>query len=416
MEPKRIVLLSTNDITGGAAVVTLRLMHALRRLGHDARMIVLNKRGEDQYVCNPGIFFCRKQKFLSERLQIFLSNGYSRRNLFKVSTASTGMPLHRHPLVRNADVIMINWVNQGLLSLDSLEKIASLGKKIIWTMHDMWCMTGICHHAFECDRYMQACGNCPFLGSKASSGDLSAKVWRRKKQLFDKIPIQFVAVSSWVKEKALQSSLLRGKNIEVIPNAFPVDDFKTTPERPPEGLMVGRYKYVICFGAVSIEDPVKGVGYAIDALNILVDEHPEIAARSIAIFFGRVRSDNLFEKLRFPYLACGTLRDHVTLHQLYCASKVVLSTSLYECLSGTLIEGQSSGAIPVSFGRGGQADIIDHKVNGYIARYLDPHDIARGIIWAVNSGISREDLHDSVARRFSAPAIAQRYIDLIDRM
>ena len=35
----RVALLSTNDIAGGAAIVTLRLTHALRRAGVEATMV-----------------------------------------------------------------------------------------------------------------------------------------------------------------------------------------------------------------------------------------------------------------------------------------------------------------------------------------------------------------------------------------
>ena len=36
----KITFISTNDTVGGAAIVTLRLMEALRGLGEDARMVV----------------------------------------------------------------------------------------------------------------------------------------------------------------------------------------------------------------------------------------------------------------------------------------------------------------------------------------------------------------------------------------
>lgn len=237
-----------------------------------------------------------------------------------------------------------------------------------------------------------------------------------KKALYDGLPVKFVAVSNWLREKANRSSLLRGHDIAVIPNAFPVNSFPTTSERPFEMPYKNYFKNIITFGAVRLDDPIKGIRYAVDALNILYDEEPEIAAGAIAIFFGSTRSDDILQNLKFPHVALGTISDPTTLHQLYCASKVVLSTSLYESLPGTLIEGQSSGAIPVTFGNGGQADIIDHRINGYIATFPDTRDIANGIKWAINSDISREDLHDSVAEKFSSTTIARRYLDLIDKM
>lgn len=415
-DKKKIVLVSHNDILGGAAIVTFRLMKALRALGHDAEMLVFNKMGDDPDVHQIGLRPMRGWKFIIERAKIMRNNGYSRENLFKVSTASDGMAIHRNRRIRNADVVMINWINQGMVSLSGLRHLCQQGKKVIWTMHDMWCMTGICHHALECTAYRNQCGNCRFLGEKAAPDDLSHKVWLKKKALYDGLPVKFVAVSNWLREKANRSSLLRGHDIAVIPNAFPVNSFPTTSERPFEMPYKNYFKNIITFGAVRLDDPIKGIRYAVDALNILYDEEPEIAAGAIAIFFGSTRSDDILQNLKFPHVALGTISDPTTLHQLYCASKVVLSTSLYESLPGTLIEGQSSGAIPVTFGNGGQADIIDHRINGYIATFPDTRDIANGIKWAINSDISREDLHDSVAEKFSSTTIARRYLDLIDKM
>lgn len=95
---------------------------------------------------------------------------------------------------------------------------------------------------------------------------------------------------------------------------------------------------------------------------------------------------------------------------------MVLSTSLYETLPGTLIEGQASGCLPVTFDRGGQADIITHKVDGYLAPFGDIKEIAAGIIWALSQKPDRQALHNSVRRRFSGRIIARRYIDLFNEL
>ena len=50
---------------------------------------------------------------------------------------------------KEADVIHLHWVNQGLLSLNDIKKMTQSGKPMVWTMHDMWACTGICHHARE---------------------------------------------------------------------------------------------------------------------------------------------------------------------------------------------------------------------------------------------------------------------------
>lgn len=50
----RVALLSTNDIAGGAAIVTLRLTHALRRAGVEATMVAARRSGDDPVVAAAG--------------------------------------------------------------------------------------------------------------------------------------------------------------------------------------------------------------------------------------------------------------------------------------------------------------------------------------------------------------------------
>lgn len=410
----KIVVLSHSDILGGAAIVSFRLMQEFRRLGHQVKMLVFNKQSDDPDVIQVGNNISRSFVFLAERLDIFLHNGLSRKELFKVSSGRYGLNLANNSYVKEADAVMLNWINQGLLSLSAIRRMGREGKKIIWTMHDMWCMTGICHYAHECERYMQFCGECPFLKSKHLN-DMSHRVWLRKKSLYDTTKIRFVSISSWQRQNALQSSLMAERDITRIPNAFPVDSFPVKPIRPGEFPGTKGFKNIIVFGAARLDIPIKGLKYAIEALNILVEEHPEFAAKSVAVFYGNVRDAEIFNTLRFPHLLTGTINDPLALQQLYSHAKIVLSTALYEILPGTLIEGMSSGAIPVAFGMGGQVDIIDHKENGYIAEYLNSRDVAEGILWAAASGIKREKQHQYVVNRFSANAIANRYLALIER-
>lgn len=110
------------------------------------------------------------------------------------------------------------------------------------------------------------------------------------------------------------------------------------------------------------------------------------------------------------------MNDWRLLRQLYAAASVVLSTSLYETLPGTLIEGQAAGCLPVTFGRGGQADIVTHLKDGYIAEYKNPESVADGIIWALSQKPDREALHESVRERFASNTVAQRFIALFNEL
>lgn len=411
----KVTFISHSDLLGGAGVVTWRLMQALNAKGVDARMIVYTKYSDSDKVAVTGSRFSRGWNFTLERLGILAKNDFNRGDLFKVSVADRGMPLWRHPWVTDADVINLAWINQGLLSLDGIRRIAALGKPIVWTMHDMWTMTGICHHAYECTRFHDSCGCCPFLKSDSPS-DLSNRVWRQKHTLYGEVPVHFVAVSNWAAERARSSSLLRNMPVTVIPNAFPIESFMTEPidDFPRFDPIPDRRRLI--FGAARLDDPIKGLDTLIDALNLLFDNNPEIGINTGVILFGDIRDKSILDRLRFAVLNMGRVDDPRLLRQLYASSVAVLSTSRYETLPGTLIEGQASGCLPVTFGNGGQADIVTHLKDGYIARSGDVEDFANGIIWALGQKVDRRSLHDSVGRRFGADSVADRYISLYESL
>ena len=130
----KVVLINRSDTVGGAAVVTVRLMHALRHAGVDARMLVVDRRGTDANVALAGNKLKRAAAFYTERLGILARNGFRRDTLFQIDTADCGIDLAGHPWVREADVVALNWINQGMLSGKGIKRISALGKPIVWTM------------------------------------------------------------------------------------------------------------------------------------------------------------------------------------------------------------------------------------------------------------------------------------------
>jgi len=314
-----------------------------------------------------------------------------------VSLGSDGLPLSRHELVRQADAVLLGWINQGMLSLKEIGRIAS-EKPVLWTMHDMWNLTALCHHAGSCHRYSepQGCRCCPFLHGRASDHDAAAGVWRDKQKLYEKANINFIAVSTWLEDRCHDSRLMDGQHVSVIPNAFPVDEFYSAPTSSD--------KRIILMGAARLDDPVKGLPYAVDMLNKLRSTNAE------AVFFGNLRNPHALDALRFPYRYIGPVTDPAELRRLYSQAHAVISTSLYETLPGTLIEGMAAGAMPVSFDRGGQADIIRNPADGRLIPFGDTDAMAAALDSVLSTDHDRQALRDTVAARFSARSVARQYI------
>ncbi len=416
----KIVIINKSDSTGGAAVVSHRLMEALRGIGVDARMLVVEKLTDSPYVELAASSRVVRKSFLAERLKIFIANGLNRSTLFKIDTASDGLPLWNHPLVRDADAVLLNWINQGMLSLQGVEKILRLGKPVVWTMHDMWCMTGVCHHAGECSHYLKECGDCPLLGKMGGENDISHKVWRRKHRLGELTEkIKYVAVSNWLAEKATESSLLREQSITVIPNAFHIPDNLKPKDISKKGL-------TILFGAARLDDPIKNLPALVEMTRVLKTDYPELTSRLELVTFGNVKNPAALEGIAIPHRHLGMVKGEEAVRQVYESADILVSSSSYETLPGTLVEAQAYGCIPVSFNQGGQRDIVDHLSTGYIAEYSSDiteagHRLAEGISWAVSvldDASSRNEIlrkmRESVNARFSAEAVAKAYLRLLN--
>lgn len=412
LKGKRVVLVNHGDMLGGAAIVTFRLMKALRARGIDARMVVFTKSSDDSDVSKLASRYERGLRFVAERLKMFLLHSVPYAKIFQVSTGDFALDVTRHEWVRDADIVCLNWINQGLLGLDGIRRLHRKGKKIVWTLHDQWAFTGICHHPYECDHFRDKCGSCMFVRGGGDPDDISRRMWERKKKLYEEVPVHFVTVSNWLEQRARSSSLLKTMPVMTIHNVFPIDTFYTTPPLRVEALATGSKPNVILFGAARLDDPIKGLDMLIEACNIIFDNHPDIAGKTAIILFGGMKNPEILDTLRMSHRWLGMINDFKILRYLYSTAKAVVSTSFYESLAGTLIEGQAAGALSVTFGGDGREDIVTHLKNGYIAEYRNPADIANGILWALNADISRDELHQGIADRFGPDIITQKYIDL----
>ena len=134
----RVLIINTSERMGGAAIAANRLMESLNGAGIDTGMLVLHKTSHSDKVHTVGKSWQRKFTFIWERLIIWANNLFSRKNLFRISIANTGFDVTRLPVFKEADIIHLHWVNQGMLSLHNIQQVITSGKPVVWTMHDMW--------------------------------------------------------------------------------------------------------------------------------------------------------------------------------------------------------------------------------------------------------------------------------------
>jgi glycosyltransferase involved in cell wall biosynthesis len=89
--------------------------------------------------------------------------------------------------------------------------------------------------------------------------------------------------------------------------------------------------------------------------------------------------------------------------------------SLQENLSNAIMESLACGTPVVAFDVGGNSDMIEHLINGYLAKPFESQDLANGIEWVLNA-LNYDELcgnaREKVMREFDSVVVARKYIEL----
>lgn len=410
----RVLIINTSERTGGAAVAANRLTEALNNYGVKAKMLVRDKQTDHITTVPLPSSWRLRWNFLWERFVIWRHNGFSRKNLFAVSIANSGTDITRLPEFKEADIIHLHWVNQGMLSLKGIRKILTSGKPVVWTMHDMWPCTGICHYAGDCKGFYDECGQC-WLLRFPKDNDLSHKILERKRRTYSKGNIHFVTCSHWLEGMVRKSSLIKEYNLCTIHNTLNVSLFK------PNNLQAAREqwnlpieKQLILFGAVKTTDKRKGLDYFVEACLILANQYPFLKDKVGVVIFGN-KADELQNLLPFPVYSLGYIHSEREMAKVYNAVDVYTIPSLEDNLPNTIAEAQACGRPCVGFRVGGIPEMIDHQENGYIAEYRNAKDFAQGIYWVLqeaDSEILSQKARKKAITAYGEDSVAKQYIQL----
>lgn len=413
----RVLIVNTSERTGGAAIAASRLKDALIDNGVKAKMLVRTKESDNVSVAQLRQTPMLRFNFLWERGRIWLANGLSRDHLFDIDTATRGSNITRLPEFKEADVIHLHWVNQGMLSLSVLRKILASGKPVVWTMHDMWPFTGICHYAHDCQRYVGGCHDCPML-KKPGEKDLSWQVFHRKEETYKPGKMAFVACSRWLADQARQSRLLRGTRVTDIPNPISTSLFKPRDkEKVREACRLPQDKKLILFSAFRTTSPIKGLNYFAEACKLYDRRHPEMREQIAIVAVGR-DAEQLQGMFTYPVYPMGYVSDEHRMADIYNACDAFLMPSLQDNLPNTIVEAMASGLPCIATAVGGIPQMIHHLENGYLAEPRQADDLCRGLEWlfTCNYSMVSKAARSFAVNEYSEHNVAMRYIEIYNQL
>lgn len=427
----KVLYVNTSDVSGGAARAAMRIMHGVQQQGLECKMLVKQKSSNDnsvvsvqQYTPNNVVHnvidWCATK--LKNQYQHYQWRKYPNQdNSYKSDLRSTRM--YGSLCAWDYDILHLHWINQRFLPLEELVK---LHKPIVWTLHDSWPFCGICHYFLDCNKFQYQCGNCPQLGS-LTLHDLSNQVWRKKKQIYQRLNLHIVSPSHWLAECARKSSLFADCDIQVIPNCLDTEVFRPLTNREistnltavvKQNTAVSRVlrtagekaeKPFILYGAVNAAtDRRKGFASLLSALQILDNQ----GMQANLVVFGADETELSLHFENINVIFVGYVSDTELLVTLYNLADVMVVPSLTENLSCAIMESLGCGTPVCCFDIGGNSDMVEHRKNGYLATEHDVVDLANGIKECITFSAQWGVAATESVIRFAPTAVAQQYVEL----
>jgi glycosyltransferase involved in cell wall biosynthesis len=335
---------------------------------------------------------------------------------------------------QNADIIDFQGIHTKTLSYMALPALTKT-KPAIFTMHDMWALTGHCSYSYDCARWKIGCGECPYPKTHPAIPDTPTArnntriEWRLKRWAYRHSDLAFAIPSTWLVELAAQSMLAEFP-IHHIPYGLDTDTYRPMQKlacqaqlgllsklemdspRAGGGQARTRRRKVLMFAALKLDNHRKGGDLLLRALKGLTqaqkDELLLLTIGSGGEAIGRETGT------RAHHL--GYVDDTELKVAAYNAADLFLCPTRADNLPLVLLESLACGTPTVAFAVGGVPDIVRPGLTGYLAEPENVVDLRRGIVQLLED----EQLRDHMGGQARAIAVSEyrrelqteRYVDL----
>jgi glycosyltransferase involved in cell wall biosynthesis len=325
-------------------------------------------------------------------------------------------PLGRYLICRkikevSPDIIHLHNIHGGFFTTKLLLKLQEFAP-VVWTFHDMFPITGHCAHSFDCEKWKDGCGKCPYPETYPEiRKDRTKAQLKYKKKVYDSSEFTIVVPSKWMYE-CVKKSILKDKDPRLINNGIYTDVFKKTDKidaRKKLDLPVD--KKIILFSAHGgSKNPFKGGKY-FDSV------YEKLKHRKDLIFLNVGGEKSGGTENRFDV---GYVDSAKEMALFYSASDVFLFPTLAESFGLVAVESMSCGCPVVSFETGGVTEIVEHLKTGFVAKYKDADDLIRGVELLLNDGVLNKEMADrgmlKAKENFSLDKMSEKYFELYKKV
>ena len=336
-------------------------------------------------------------------------NRHSRRFEKKKIDSFKSLSLFSYPLWKkinnsNYDIIHLTWINE-LLSIEDINKI---NKPIVWTLCDMWPITGLNHY----DNY-----NKDALWKKKNfykKKSFSIDKWLINRKIKSWKNISIVCPSKWLLNCSKESVITHKFNKYLIPWPINRDIFRKKNKkklRKKFNLPVNN-RYIIFNAYNGISDPRKGWNFLLKAIKISKQSFD-------LIIIGESKNIKVKEMKNRKIFSLGKINNDVIISDILNCADLIVIPSKIDNLPQVGLEAQSCGLPVVTFNCNGLKDLVDHKKNGYLAKPYSPKSLSKGIDWILNKKSQKNLIKNSINKtkeNWDSNIVSEKYIKLYKKI
>jgi glycosyltransferase involved in cell wall biosynthesis len=325
------------------------------------------------------------------------------------SEAGSPYRIHNLEIVKQADIIVLHWVNSFL---DYLSFFGNIDKPVVWVLHDMNPFTGGCHYAGSCDKFTASCQVCPQL-SGTIDPQYSAKIFAAKLKAlkgFNKLSI--ITLSQWMQENSQKSMLLGSRPHYHIPNSLDATVFSPkSKQHCREMLGLPADKKIILFVADNVHNHRKGYAILVDAIKGLTNKE-----QVLLVQIGNESARETWEDCAVKRL--GVIQDELLMSMVYAAADVFVIPSLEDNLPNTVMESLMTGTPVIGFALGGIKDMVEDGQNGYLVTEINAEALSKAMERFLLSAevFDKDIIRKKAFEKYNQDVQANQYIALFKQL
>ena len=378
----KILLMSYNDIQGGANIASFRLFKALNKYKLNTKLYCCNKKSKNNKVITSENLSFKIFKLVKAKVHNTINRFYkyfsSKENLNPMISLNIFPSNWSNRINRdNYDLVNFHWIGNETISLSDIGRIK---KKIVFTLHDCWAFQSVEHYPTKnINKYL--------INKKNNNLNLIQNIiFQKKLEAFRNVK-HVIAPSNWIANLARRSKIFKNSKIEVIPNPLNTKIYKPLNKKECKKFFNFKKKIILFGSAAPLDNPAKNFKCVINIVNNLKKLHK---FKNCQLVIYGAYDKQILNKIKFNYKHVGFINNEKKLAKLYNAADVFLQPSKIDNLPQTAIESIACGTPVVSFNIGGMKDIVDTNKNGYLVKPFNEKEYLNKVIKLLNSNTEKK--------------------------